>query len=112
MAHFMNSEISTPLNNDLYTEYAGVFSFVFRLSTPKLFGFSLLEMYVYNGKVSTTFAPAENSTFALNGWFMHIYTVTYIYIYMHTIIIYHHQVVDQISQATTMLLKHVITMFL
>ena len=22
-------------------------------------------------KVSTTFAPAENSTFALNGWFMH-----------------------------------------
>ena len=23
-------------------------------------------------KVSTTFAPAENSTFALNGWFMHI----------------------------------------
>ena len=26
---------------------------------------------MYNGKVSTTFAPAENSTFALNGWFMH-----------------------------------------
>ena len=44
MAHFMNSEISTPLNNDLYTEYADV-SFLFRLSTVKLFGFSLLEMY-------------------------------------------------------------------
>ena len=28
-------------------------------------------MYWYNGEVSTTFAPAENSTFALNGWFMH-----------------------------------------
>ena len=28
-------------------------------------------MYGYNGKVSTTFAPAENSTFALNGWFVH-----------------------------------------
>ena len=27
MAHFMNSEISTPLNNDLYTEYADVFIF-------------------------------------------------------------------------------------
>ena len=67
----MNSEISTPLNNDMYTEYADVFSFLFRLSTLKLFRFSLLEMYVYNGKVSTTFAPAENSTFALNGWFMH-----------------------------------------
>ena len=40
-----NSEISTPLNNDLYTEYADVFSFLFRLSTVKLFGFSLLEMY-------------------------------------------------------------------
>ena len=70
MAQFMNSEISTPLNNDMYTEYA--FIFLFRLSTLKLFKFSLLEMYVYNGKVSTTFAPAENSTFALNGWFMHI----------------------------------------
>ena len=45
MAHFMNSEISTPLNNDLYTEYADVFSFLFRLSTVKLFGFSFLEMY-------------------------------------------------------------------
>ena len=45
MAHFMNSEISIPLNNDLYTEYADVFSFLFRLSTVKLFGFSLLEMY-------------------------------------------------------------------
>ena len=67
----MNSEISTPLNNDLYTEYADVYCFLFRLFTLKLFGFSLLEMYVYNGKVSTTFAPAENSTFALNGWFMH-----------------------------------------
>ena len=32
MAHFMNSEISTPLNNHLYTEYAGAFSFLFRLS--------------------------------------------------------------------------------
>ena len=53
----------------VYTEYAGVFSFLFRLSTLKLFGFSLLGMY--NGKVSTTFTPAENSTFALNGWFMH-----------------------------------------
>ena len=41
----MNSEISTPLNNDLYTEYADVFRFLFRLSTVKLFGFSLLEMY-------------------------------------------------------------------
>ena len=61
----MNSEISTPLNNDLYTEYADVVSFLFRLSTLKLFRFSLLKMYVYNGKVSTTFAPA------LNGWFMH-----------------------------------------
>ena len=72
MVHFMNSEISTPLNNDMYTEYADVFNFLFRLSTLKLFRFSLLEMYiVYNGKVSTTFAPAENSTFALNGWFMH-----------------------------------------
>ena len=45
MAHFVNSEISTPLNNDLYTEYADVFSFLFRLSTVKLFRFSLLEMY-------------------------------------------------------------------
>ena len=45
MAHFMNSEISTPLNNDLYTEYADVFSFLFRLSTVKLFGLLLLEMY-------------------------------------------------------------------
>ena len=42
MAHFMNSEISTPLNNNMYTEYADVFSFLFRLSTLKLFGFSLL----------------------------------------------------------------------
>ena len=71
MAHFMNSEISTPLNNDMYTEYANVFSFLFRLSTLKLFGFSLLGMYVYYGKVSTTFAPAEKSAFALNGRFMH-----------------------------------------
>ena len=39
MVHFMNSEISTPLNNDMYTEYAGVFSFLFRLSTLKLFSF-------------------------------------------------------------------------
>ena len=67
MAHFMNSEISIPLNNHLYTEYADVFSFLIRLSTLKLFAFSLLEMYVYNGRVSTTFAPAENSTFVLNG---------------------------------------------
>ena len=52
MAHFINSEISTPLN--MYTEYASVFSFLFRLSTLKLFGFSLLGMYVYNGRVSTT----------------------------------------------------------
>ena len=74
----MNSEISTPLNNDLYTEYADVYCFLFRLFTLKLFGFSLLEMYVYNGKVSTTFAPAENSTFALNG-----YTVTYYNYKMH-----------------------------
>ena len=71
MAHFMNSEISTPLNNNLYTEYADVFCFLFRLSTLKVFGFSLLEMYVYNDRVSTTFAPAENCTFALSGWFMH-----------------------------------------
>ena len=56
------------VNNDVYTEYADVFSLLFRLSTLKVFGFSHLEMYVYNGKVSTTFAPAENSTF---GWFMH-----------------------------------------
>ena len=79
MAHFMNSEISTPLNNYVYIEYAvictcGVFSFLFRLSTLKVFRFSLLGMYVYNGKVSTTFAPAENSTFALSGWFA--YTVS------------------------------------
>ena len=71
MAHFMNSEICTPLNNDMYTEYADVFSFLFRLSTLKLFGFSLLECMCIIGRVSTTFAPAENSTFALNGWFMH-----------------------------------------
>ena len=71
MAHFMNSEISTPLINDMYTEYADVFRFLFRLSTLKLFGFSLLKMNVYNGKVSTTFTPAENSAFVLNGWFMH-----------------------------------------
>ena len=45
MAHFMNSEISTPLNNDMYTEYADVFSFLFRLSTLKLFVSSLLGMY-------------------------------------------------------------------
>ena len=81
MAHFMNSEISTPLNNDMYTEYASVFSFCLDfLYTLKLFRFSLLEMYVYNGRVSTTFAPAENSTFALNGWFMHIYTQSQLYI--------------------------------
>ena len=43
MAHFMNSEISTPLNNDMYTEYAG---FLFRLSTLKLFRFSLLCIIV------------------------------------------------------------------
>ena len=46
MAHFMNSEINTPLNNDMYTEYVDVFSFLFRLSTLNLFGFSLLGMYV------------------------------------------------------------------
>ena len=30
-------------------------------------------MFEQNGKVSTTFAPVENSTFVLNayGWFMH-----------------------------------------
>ena len=69
MAHFMNSEISTPLNNDMYTEYASVFSFCLDfLYTLKLFRFSLLGMYVYNyGKVSTTFAH------------MHIYTVTITY---------------------------------
>ena len=77
MVHFMTSEINTPLNNNMYTEYANVFSFLFRLSTLKLFRFSLLEMYVYNGKVSTTFAPA---TFALNGWFMH----TQSHIHVHT----------------------------
>ena len=40
-----------------------------------------------NAKVSTTFAPAENSTFSLNEWFMHarlhiithVYTCMYIY---------------------------------
>ena len=58
MAHFMNSEISTSLNSDMYTECASVFSFLFRLSTLKLFRFSLLGMYVYNRRVSTTFAPA------------------------------------------------------
>ena len=34
--------------------------------------------------MSTTFAPAENSTFALNGWFMH--TQSHIYfleLYIH-----------------------------
>ena len=72
----MNSEISTPLNNNLYTEYA-VFCVLFRLSTLKLFVFSILEMYRYNGEVSTTFAPAQNSPFAQNGW--HIaYTDTYV----------------------------------
>ena len=50
MAHFMNSEISTPLNNDLYTEYADVF-FWFRLSTLNLFGFSLFEIYKIMGKM-------------------------------------------------------------
>ena len=62
----------------MYTEHADVFSFLFRLFTLKLFRFSLLEMYVYNGKVSTTFAPAENSTFALNGWFMHTQSHMYL----------------------------------
>ena len=28
----------------------------------------------------TTFAPAENSTFVLNGWFMHTQSHIYIYI--------------------------------
>ena len=32
---------------------------------------------MYNGKVSTTFAPAEISTFALNGWFMHTQSQLY-----------------------------------
>ena len=51
MAHFMNSEISTctSLNNDMYTEYADVFSFLFRLSTLKLFGFLTFGNYVHNG---------------------------------------------------------------
>ena len=55
MAHFTNSEISTP-------EYASVFSFLFRLPTLKLFRFSRLVMYGYHSKMSTTFAPAEKST--------------------------------------------------
>ena len=60
MVHFMNSEISTPLNKLLSMLVFLVF--LFRLSTLKLFRFSLLGMYVYNDRVSTTFAPAENST--------------------------------------------------
>ena len=39
MAHVMNSEISRAFNNNLHTEYGGVFSFLFRLSTLKLFMF-------------------------------------------------------------------------
>ena len=50
-----------------------VFSFLFRLSTLNLFRFSLLGMYVYNGRVSTTFALAENFTFEL---MVYAYTVT------------------------------------
>ena len=50
MAHFMNSEISTPLICTL--EYTDVFSFLFILSTLKLFRFSRLEMYVYNESVN------------------------------------------------------------
>ena len=29
----------------------------------------------YNGEASTTFAPAENSTFVLNGWSMHALSI-------------------------------------
>ena len=39
-------------------------------------------------KVLTTFAPAENSTFVLNGWFMHTQSHIYIYIYISFIILY------------------------
>ena len=66
--------------NNMYTEYASVFSFLFRLSTLNLFRFSLLGMYVYNGRVSTTFALAENFTFEL---MVYAYTVIYIYIQSH-----------------------------
>ena len=41
MAHVMNSEISRPFNNNLYTEYGGAFSVLFRLSTLKLFMFRI-----------------------------------------------------------------------
>ena len=36
---------------------------------------------MYNDKVSTAFAPAdhENSTFVLNGWFMHTQSHCYNY---------------------------------
>ena len=44
VAHFMSPEIGTPLNNDFYTEYADGFSFLFRLSTIKLFGFISVNM--------------------------------------------------------------------
>ena len=40
--------------------------------------FSILEMYRYNGEVSTTFAPAQNSPFAQNGWHMHAQTLMYV----------------------------------
>ena len=71
MAHFMNSEISTPLNNSLYTEYADVFSFMFRLSillyTLKLFGFLLLEMCMGITVQCQLLLLLLNSIFALNG---------------------------------------------
>ena len=61
----MNFEVSTPLNNDRYTEYAGVFSFLFRLSTLKLFGFCFWKCMRIMVKcqllLSTTFAPLEYS---------------------------------------------------
>ena len=42
----------------------------------KVIGFLFLEMYGYNGTVATIFAPAETSTFTLNGCglCMHVYS--------------------------------------
>ena len=45
MAHFTNSEISTPLNNSLYTEYKLMFLvFCLDFILYELFEFSVLEM--------------------------------------------------------------------
>ena len=51
------------------------FCFLFRLSTLKLYTLYLsFHFWKCIGKLvkcTTTFAPAENSTFVLNEWFMH-----------------------------------------